>query len=90
MRKFKLGNDPERLEPTAEQIARRKDFTRLSHRYDQLTKRPKKPLYRDPKLFLLLFLLGIVALLLFMEEKEKQDKHRTAPKKEIRGDQTKE
>lgn len=84
MRKFKLGNDPEKLEPTAEQIARRKDFTRLSHRYDQIIKRPKKRLYRDPKLLLLLFLLGVVALLLFLEEKEKKDKHHALPKREIR------
>ena len=68
MRKFKLNMNAKPQEPTKEQIVRYKDFTSISHRYTRLTRRPKKPLYRDPKLLLLLLLIGIVFLLIFLEE----------------------
>jgi hypothetical protein len=67
MRKFTINNEKKSTEPSNEQLARHKDFASLSHRYERLTKRPKKPLYKDPKLFLLLFLLGIIFLVLFLE-----------------------
>lgn len=67
MRKFKVNTNARPKEPTKEQIVRYKDFTTLSHQYERIAKRPKKPLYRDPKLFLLLLVLGIVMLLLFLE-----------------------
>lgn len=69
MRKFEVNKDKKQLTPTEEQIRRqKKDFARLHHDYEKLTKRGKKPLYRDPKLFLLLFLIGIVLLLIFLGE----------------------
>lgn len=67
MRKFKVNNDAQPKEPTKEQMVRYKDFATISHRYDRITKRPKRPLYKDPKLFLLLLIIGIVMLLLFLE-----------------------
>lgn len=67
MRKFKLNTDPAEKEPTREQLKRYKDFTTLAHSYQTLTKRPKKPLYKDPKMFLFLLLIGLIALLLFAE-----------------------
>lgn len=69
MRKFKVNKDARPQEPTREQMARYKDFATVSHQYDRITKRPKKPLYKDPKLFLLLLVIGIVILLIFLEEK---------------------
>ncbi|MEY3236576.1 MAG: hypothetical protein RI883_677, partial [Bacteroidota bacterium] len=36
--------------------------------YERLTKRGKRPLFKDPKLYLLLFLLGIIMLLVFLEK----------------------
>ena len=68
MRKFRINKNAKTNEPTREQITRYKDFASLSHRYDRITKRPKKPLYKDPKLFLLLLIIGIVVLLMFLEE----------------------
>jgi len=68
MRKFKVNTDTKPTEPTKEQMVRYKDFATISHRYERLTKRPKKPLYRDPKLFLLLLIIGLVFLVLFLEE----------------------
>jgi len=67
MRKFTLNKDKNSLNPTDEQIKRQKDFSRLHHDYESLTKRGKRPLYRDPKLFMLLLILGIMLLLAFLD-----------------------
>ncbi len=69
MRKFTLNNETKKKEPTNEQINRYKDFSRLSHEYERIVKRPKKPLYKDPKLFLYLFLLGLILYLMYFESK---------------------
>jgi hypothetical protein len=66
MRKFKL-NTGKTKEPSSESMKRYKDFASLSHQYDRITKRPKKPIYKDPKLFLFLLLIGLIALLLFVD-----------------------
>jgi hypothetical protein len=65
MRKFKLNSDQKELEPTQEQILRYKNFSSLSENHKKLAKRPKKPLYKDPKMFLFIILIGLIALLLF-------------------------
>jgi hypothetical protein len=67
MRKFKVNTKAKPKEPTREQMVRYKDFATISHRYERIAKRPKRPLYKDPKLFLLLLVLGIVLLLVFLE-----------------------
>ena len=67
MRKFKLNSDNKKLSPTDEQIKRQKDFSRLHHKYEDLTKRGKKPLYKDPKLFIFFVLLAVILLLIFLE-----------------------
>jgi hypothetical protein len=67
MRKFSIHREKKEIEPTDEQIKRHKDFARLHHDYERLTKRGKKPVYRDPKLYLLVVIIGIVLLLAFLE-----------------------
>lgn len=67
MRKFSLNKETKKKEPTREQINRYKDFSRLSNDYERIVKRPKKPLYKDPKLFLYLFLLGLILYLMYFE-----------------------
>ena len=69
MRKFTLNKDPKKLTPTDEQIKRQKDFSRLHHDYEKVVKRSKRPLYRDPKLFLLLFVVILVIFLMYLESK---------------------
>lgn len=69
MRKFILNKDKKENNPTTEQIKRQKDFSRLHHDYEKLTKRGKRPLYQDPKLFMLILIIGILLLLLFLESK---------------------
>ena len=68
MRKFKLNNDKKDLSPTEAQVQRQKDFSRLHHDYEKLTKRGKKPFYKDPKLLILIFLIGIILYLIFFED----------------------
>lgn len=69
MRKFILNKDKKENNPTTEQIKRQKDFSRLHHDYEKLTKRGKRPLYQDPKLFMLILIIGILLLLVFLESK---------------------
>ncbi|NVK63647.1 MAG: hypothetical protein HWE22_03625 [Flavobacteriales bacterium] len=68
MRKFTVNKDNKKLDPTDAQIKRHKDFSRLHHDYEKLTKRGKKPLYRDPKMFLFFLIIGIILLLIFLGE----------------------
>jgi hypothetical protein len=68
MRKFTLNKEKKDLNPTDAQIKRQKDFTRLHHEYEKLTKRGKKPLYRDPKMFLFLFIIGIIVWIILQGE----------------------
>lgn len=72
MREIKVNRTKKKVDPTSEQIKRNKDFSRLSHEYDRLTKRPRKPLYKDPKLFLLIFLILLILFLIFMESRESE------------------
>lgn len=67
MKKFILNKEKTDLNPTDLQIKRQKDFSRLHHEYEKVTKRSKRPLYKDPKLFMLLFILGLVLFLMFYE-----------------------
>ncbi len=68
MRKFRINRE-NNVGPTEEQIARQKDFSRLHHEYERLTKRNKKPIYRDPKLYLLFVLIAIILMLILLSEK---------------------
>lgn len=65
MRKFTINAEKSNLEPSKEQILRYKNFNELSQNHKKITKRPKRTLYQDPKMFLFLLLLGLIALLLF-------------------------
>lgn len=67
MRKFSINREKKSLEPSDEQIKRHKDFSRLHHDYERLTKRGKKPIYRDPKLYLIFVLVGIILFLILHE-----------------------
>ncbi|MGB1104143.1 MAG: hypothetical protein ACPG21_11000 [Crocinitomicaceae bacterium] len=64
MRSYKINKDNKEQLPDQATIEKYKDFSRLSHEYDRLTKRPKVPLYRDKKMFLVLLLIVLVAYLL--------------------------
>jgi len=79
MRKYKLNKDFKQQLPSKDETARYKDFAQLTHTYDKVTKRRKKPLYKDPKAFLALLLIVIIFWLVFdaIEESEQEEKQKT-------------
>ncbi|MGV3638108.1 MAG: hypothetical protein ACO1NQ_10760 [Flavobacteriales bacterium] len=58
-------------QPTEAEIARYRDPQRLIHNYTRAVRRPRKPLYRDPKAFLLLLFIVLIAYLISEERREK-------------------
>lgn len=68
MRKFKVNKEKKELTPTEKQIQRQKDFSRLHHDYEKLSKRSKKRLYQDPKMLLFFLVIAIILLLIFLGE----------------------
>lgn len=66
MKKYKLNKDKKLLSPSKQKMESQKDFGKLFHHYEKFTKRPKKPLYKDPKYFF--FLLILVVLAYFISE----------------------
>ena len=74
MKKYKLNKDYVEKTPTEKETESFKDFGQLTHAYDKVVKRPKKPLYKDPKAFLGLLLIVIIAYLVFEEVRKEGDK----------------
>lgn len=64
MREFKADKNKEKKTPTPEEIAKYKDFAKLSHEYDKMVKRPKVPIYKDKRTFLVLLLIALLAYLI--------------------------
>lgn len=65
-------------EPTQAQIAKAKNFKKLTHEYDRITKLSKKPLHKDPKLIMLVLLILLALFMLYLESNEtdsQQDNH---------------
>ncbi|HOZ41263.1 MAG: hypothetical protein IPO05_04540 [Flavobacteriales bacterium] len=61
-------------EPSDAEIARLADGKRLLYDYQRATRRPSQPIYRDPKAFLLLLLIVLIAWLVSGGfEKEQKD-----------------
>lgn len=50
--------------PSDAELARYRDAKRLVHAYEKSVRRPRRPLYRDPKAFLVLLLIVLLAWLL--------------------------
>ena len=75
MRKYKVNREQTVKTPPKEVIEKYKDFSRLTHEYDKVVKRPKVPLYRDRRMFFVLLLVALLALLLSQtaDEEEKED-----------------
>ncbi len=69
MKEYKLNKDYK--EPTQEDVRKYKDFGKLSHAYENMTKRPK-PLYKNPKVFLALVIIALLAWLIAEEFTDKE------------------
>lgn len=64
MTKYKINRDKEPKIPTKEEMGKYKDFSRLTANYDKFTKRPKLPLYKDKRFFLVLLIIALIGYLL--------------------------
>ncbi len=64
MTKYKLNKDEKDNSPSNEEIEAAKDFARLRANYDNVTKRPRVPLYKNPIAFIALVIIIIILLLL--------------------------
>ena len=64
MKKYKINKDKTPNIPSKESMDKQKDFGKLFHEYESFTKRPKKPIYKNPKYFLFLFLIIVVVYLI--------------------------
>lgn len=58
------------IRSTDAEIERYRDPRRLIYNYSRVVQRPKRPLYRDPKAFLFLLLIVLLAYLI-SEERER-------------------
>lgn len=67
MRRFTLNKEGKNIEPNPNQIKRFKDFSRIYSDYELLTKKRTRPLYKDPKLYLLFVIIGVLILLLLFD-----------------------
>ncbi len=66
MKKYKINNAPKKkLKVTKRDIHSHKNFNNLMMQYDEITNRPQIPLYKNKKLFMLLFILALIAYLIF-------------------------
>jgi len=68
MRKFIVNRNSKKITPSKVQMDRYRDFSRLYTDYELLTKKRTKPIYKDPKLYLLFVIIGVVLLLLMLAE----------------------
>lgn len=72
MRKYKVNRDQPVKLPSKEAIEKYKDFSRLTHEYDNVVKRPKVPLYKDKRMFFIILFVALMALLLAQSSKEEE------------------
>jgi len=81
MRKYKINRDNERKLPPHAVSDKFKDFDKIRMQYGEITKRPKQPLYKNKKLFMLLILIALVAWV--VSESIKEEKAIEAEKNKI-------
>ncbi len=78
MREYKLNKDKkENTTPSDEVINKHKNFDQIRTQYEDVVGRPKKPLYKNRKLFLFLILVALVAWLIaeaIQEESKNSEK----------------
>lgn len=73
MRKYKVNREKPVKMPSKEAIEKYKNFPRLTHEYDTYVKRPKKPLYKDKKMFWFLLFIVLLTILLSQVTKDEEE-----------------
>lgn len=78
MKKYKINRTGKENIPSDETIEKFKNFSKLQVRYDEVVKRNKLPLYKNPKMFLFLLIIALAAYFIAMEiSKEPENKEET-------------
>ena len=77
MRKYKVNREQPVKMPSKEAIEKYKDFSRLRHEYDDYVKRPKKPLYKDRKMYWFILLILLITYLIIQTVKENEEEDST-------------
>lgn len=85
MREYKVNRENKIDLPSKETVGKYKDFSKLSHEYDKMVRRPKVPLYKDKKMFLVLLLIVLVAFVLSQlgEEQGTDENENPTPKEQV-------
>lgn len=73
MRKYKVNREQPVKLPSKEAIEKYKNFSRLTHDYDKIVKRPKVPLYKDKRMFFVLLFIALMAVLLAQAAQENEE-----------------
>lgn len=86
MRFYKLNKDKKDKLPSDEVILKYKNFNQLRTTYEDITKRPPLPLYKNRKLFMLLLLIGLTIWMIYEynEEQKKESKDAPTPTEETK------
>ena len=73
MKKYKINKGPKKtFKISKSDIQRHKNFNKLMLQYDEVTKRPEIPLYKNKKLFLFLIIISIVAYYVYKEVQKEE------------------
>jgi len=80
MKKYKLNTEDQKKLPSEKVILKHKNFNDLRMQYNEVTKRPKQPLYKNKRMFLLLVLIAVTAYAIYISSNEKEnDKGKSVP-----------
>lgn len=82
-RRYRITPKGRSQQPTDSEIARYRDPKRLMYNYERAVRKPRRPIYRDPKAFLVLLL--IVLLTLFITEVVEKKGEEATPEQEMIG-----
>ncbi len=73
MKKYKINKGPKKtFKISKSDIQRHKNFNKLMLQYDEVTKRPEIPLYKNKKLFLFLIIISLVAYFVYKEVQKEE------------------
>jgi len=78
-RQYRISPKGSGPSPTDAEIARYRDPKRLIYNYQKAVTRSKRPLYRDPKAFIILILIVLLALFLAEVSERQHDPQQPAP-----------
>lgn len=82
MKKYRLDREHEEL--SDREIAKYKDFGKLSYCYHLATKPLyKKPLYKDPKMFIALVIIVLLAIWVAEEAAKERDADHPPPQEQV-------